>query len=272
MPVQHIYRPSSTGEGLFYGWFSAMHTRVDIAMFGCRSENEWNQIAEQIYQEVLRLEKIGNCYDESGELAWVNRHASIRPVALSDELYEIISICLDYHARTLKCFDVTVHSKNYGPDTMMKVCLDKNERTLFYQSPDVFINLSGFIKGYALEKVRTLLREHDVADALVNLGNSSILAIGNHPNGQGWKVGEGYILHDQCLTVSGNDSETRRHIVSPLTGEFVEGRASIFVVTESGYIGEVLSTALFAATDEQRSWLLKELDSLIVDCKIEMNN
>lgn len=243
---------------------------MDIVLYGCRMESEWVKIAEQIYKEVLRLELIGNCYNEKSELAYVNRNASIHPIVLSDELYEMIAICMEFHAPTLKCFDVTVHSQHYGPDTMMNVRLDKNKRVLSYQCPDVFINLSGFIKGYALEKIRIILKKWDIENALVNLGNSSIMAMGNHPNGNGWKVGDGYLLHNQSLTVSGNNSKTHRHVVSPLTGQFVVGCARNFVVTESAYVGEILSTALFAATDAQRSFLLKSLASLIIDYKLEI--
>lgn len=272
MSLQHLYKPSPTGEGMFYGWFSAMHTRVDVAMYGNRMEEEWIEIAEHIRQEILRLESIGNCFDEKSELAFVNRNASDHPVALSEDLFEMLAICKEYHARTIGCFDVTVHSQGYGPDTIMNVCLDKNMKTLFYERPHVFINLSGFIKGYALERIRKILKEYSVENALVNLGNSSILAIGNHPNGKGWKVMDDCILYNQCLTVSGNDSESRKHIVSPLTGQYVEGCAKVFVVTECGYIGEILSTALFAATDEQRTILLKNLDSLVIDYKFEKKN
>ena len=272
MSFQHLYRPSPTGEGLFYAWFSAMHTRMDIVLYGYRMESEWLEITERIYQEVHRLELIGNCYNEKSELAYVNRNASIHPVELSAELYEMIAICLESHTLTDKCFDVTIHSQNYSSETINNVHLDTDKRTLFYQSPNVFINLSGFIKGYAVEKIRTLLKDSGVEHALVNLGNSSIMAMGNHPCGNGWKVGDNFLLYNQCLTVSGNDSKIRKHIVSPQTGQLVEGNASVFVVTESAYMGEVLSTALFAATDEQRTLLLNSLDSLIINYKFELKN
>ena len=47
----------------------------------------------------------------------------------------------------------------------------------------------------------------------------------------------------------------RRHIVSPRDGKLVEGARQISVVTTNGAIGEILSTALFAADSEQtKSW------------------
>lgn len=263
----HYYQSSLGGESIFYSWFSAMHTRVDIAMYGHRSEDEWIRIAEHIRQEVLRLESIGNCYDERSELAMANRNAAFRPVSLSDDLFEMLSVCKEFHEYTMGYFDVTVHSQDYNAETITNVCLDENVRTLSYKCLGVFINLSGFIKGYALEKIRIILSEYDVRNTLINMGNSSILALGNHPNGEGWKVMDDCILRNQCLTVSGNDDEQRKHIINPSTGEWVQGYGKVFVVTECAYIGEILSTALFAETETQRSMLLERLGLLVIDYK-----
>lgn len=263
MTIQHLYKPSPVGEGLFYAWLSVMHTRMDMAMYGHRSEEEWMAIAQAIGCEVSRLESIGNYFDEQSELAFANRNAALRPVVLSNELYEMIAICKEYHDKTLGCFDVTVHSENHDADTMSHVHLSEDAHTLYYSRPGIRINLSGFIKGYALEIIKPILNAYDVKDALINLGNSSILATGNHPNGTGWKVDD-ITLYNQCLTTSGNDTDERRHIRSPHTGRWIEGRGKVFVVTENAYVGEIYSTALFAATPEQRVCLMRSADAPIL--------
>ena len=86
---------------------------------------------------------------------------------------------------------------------------------------------------------------------------------GNHPVGTGWKVNN-ILLHNECLTTSGNDSPERRHIVSPRDGKLVEGARQISVVTTSGAIGEILSTALFAADSEQT----KVLMGIYAQCRV----
>lgn len=269
MPFQHIYRLSPSGEGLFYGWFPAMHTRFDIAMSGTMQEQEMIVLTERIRKEVLHLESVGNFFDESSELSQVNRYASRYPIEISDELYEMLSMCRDFHALTMKFFDVTVRSCGHHSDMMDDVILDKDRKSIFFRNPDICIDLSGFIKGYALDKVRALLKDAGVVNALVNFGNSSIMAIGDHPNGSGWKVMDDCILHDQCLTVSGNDSDERRHIVTPTDGRYVEGRDKVFVATESASVGEALSTGLFAATASGRPVLLESLGSLVIKYKSE---
>ena len=102
-----------------------------------------------------------------------------------------------------------------------------------------------------------------IENALINMGNSSVLALGNHPVGTGWKVNN-ILLHNECLTTSGNDSPERRHIVSPRDGKLVEGARQISVVTTNGAIGEILSTALFAADGEQR----KALMGIYAHCRV----
>ena len=97
-----------------------------------------------------------------------------------------------------------------------------------------------------------------------------ILALGNHPVGSGWKINN-ILLHNECLTTSGNDSPKRRHIISPRNGKLVEGVKQIAVVTTNGAIGEILSTSLFAADSEQREALLAKFSSVLsqfyfIDC------
>lgn len=261
--MQHIYKPSPTGESLYYAWFPAMHTRVDIAFYGTRTEEEWTGVAKEVQAEIHHLEQTGNCFDPASELGGVNRIAHIRPLPISEELFHILALCKEYHTRTQGCFDISVHSEGHTPDTMHQVHLSPENRTIHFTRPGIRLNLSGFLKGYALDKIRTLLQSRQVHHALINLGNSSILAMGNHPLGEGWKLEAGITLHDQCLTTSGNDTETRTHIINPRTGIPVAGKRQIKVITENGAMGEAYSTALFACPDEQRTALPEALDGLI---------
>ena len=107
---------------------------------------------------------------------------------ISQSLYRMISLCTEYHKKTLGCFDVTIHSDNYNQDTIHSIHLYPEAQSVFFQQAGTTINLSGFLKGYALDKIREILKVHIIANALINMGNSSVLALGNHPVGTGWKV------------------------------------------------------------------------------------
>ncbi len=250
-----MYKPSHEGNGLLYAWFLSMHTRVDLILYSRKPEGELLLVVNRIYDALCQLEKMANFYDPVSELACVNRMASVSPVVLSEELYSMIDLCLEYNGKTLGCFDVTVHSENYNQNTIHSVHLSAEDHSIYFLKPGITVNLSGFLKGYALETIKSILNESMIENALINMGNSSVLALGNHPVGLGWKVNN-TLLHDECLTTSGNDSPDRRHIVSPRNGKLVEGVKQIAVVTNNGAIGEILSTALFAADSEQREALM----------------
>lgn len=116
------------------------------------------------------------------------KEPSTAPVMISQSLYRMISLCTEYHKKTLGCFDVTIHSDNYNQDTIHSIHLYPEAQSVFFQQAGTTINLSGFLKGYALDKIREILKVHIIANALINMGNSSVLALGNHPVGTGWKV------------------------------------------------------------------------------------
>lgn len=263
--IQHLYKAHGD-DSLLYAWFLSMHTRVDIILCCQKSENELMLVVNSIYDTLRQLERIANYYDPSSELSQVNQRASTAPVMISQSLYRMISLCTEYHKKTLGCFDVTIHSDNYNQDTIHSIHLYPEAQSVFFQQAGTTINLSGFLKGYALDKIREILKVHIIENALINMGNSSVLALGNHPVGTGWKVSFGdqasttknyktqsILLNNECLTTSGNNSDDRKHIISPSSGKPLEGVRQVTVVTDDGTTGEILSTSLFVANQNSAS-------------------
>ena len=120
----------------------------------------------------------------------------------------------------------------------MELIPDSGSRSgyLRLHNPSIILDLSGILKGYALERLRPLLPEYGITDALINLGNSSILSLGQNPSD---------IPSGQCLTTSGNATADRRHIRNPLTGEYVTGQRTVSVTTPDAIDGEILATTRF---------------------------
>lgn len=276
--IQHLYKFSVSHGGVLYAWFSSMHTRVDMVLCGNQDEEELVSVVNAVYDMLCRLEKMANYYDADSELGRLNRTAAVCPQPVSRELYDMLTFCVDCYTRTDGCFDVTVHSVDYMPQSIRNVQLSPQEYTLYFLKLGVTINLSGFLKGYALEKIRNVLQHYGVENALVNMGNSSVLAIGHPPMADGWKVdfgqaaasrqkgNPGVFLQNECLTTSGNDSHERKHIINPQSGKPVEGKRKVAVVTVDGAVGEVLSTSLFVADARQRRLLEAEfLPRMILD-------
>jgi thiamine biosynthesis lipoprotein len=232
-------------------------------------------ITELIYDKIDATQKTGNYFDQQSELSLVNRTAFEHPVKVSSELFSIINKCLYYNKLTSGYFDVTVHSDSHNNKTISQLSLDKNKSTISFHQKGLKINLSGFLKGYVLDSIQTILSEYDITNALINIGNSSIMAKGNHPYGKGWKVGinkdcdkyseKNIVLINQCLTTSGNEKPERKHIINPFTNNYIEGMKQISVITDNATDGEALSTALFSALPVHKEIILNRFDALIFD-------
>lgn len=270
-PIQHIYKQINS-MNIFYSWFASMHTRVDMVL--CEKDEETaKQITEEIYRNLNALEKTGNYYDPSSELSAVNNSRYRTPVVVSNDLFTMIKMCIDYNKKTVGYFDISIDSDNYSSETLKYVSISEKDSSITLNKEGMKLNLSGFIKGYALDKTRKILEERKINNALINIGNSSVLALGNHPLGEGWKVGIDFptisndtneiILKDKYLTTSGNHTTQRKHIKSPYTGEYIEGMKAVSVITDTATEGEALSTALFAASPEMRSEISRHFKTTI---------
>lgn len=253
---------------LLYAWFSAMFTRVDVMLCAGAGHENLVEIAKQIHDEMIRIEAFANRFNTASELSLINIKAFEKEMPVSEELFSIIAECLDYNKKTLGYFDVTANSFNYFRAGAQSVILNTEMHSIRFTHSDVQLDLSGYIKGWSLRAVLEILRKGTIENALVNAGNSSVLAVGNHPFGNGWKVanpgtGAECVLLNECLTTSGNREDTKWPVINPLTGE-AEVRKPVSVITADPAIGEVLSTALYLAGEAERGQILKQFEVRII--------
>ncbi|KPL11991.1 MAG: hypothetical protein AMS26_19030 [Bacteroides sp. SM23_62] len=66
---------------------------------------------------------------------------------------------------------------------------DPDDRTIRFRNKLVQVDFGGFVKRYTPERIRKLLLAHEILDAFISFGESSVLALGNHPHGVGRKAG-----------------------------------------------------------------------------------
>ena len=234
--MPHLFRPAPS-QNRYYAWFSALHTRIDFLLLGSLSESEFETAETAVHSELLAVERLGNRFDPGSELSRAVR-SSIPSPLLSPALFNLLSRCLQAHRETGGLFDITVNTPDFVPGLINSVELipDSGSGYLRLHNPSIILDLSGILKGYALERLRPLLPEFGITDALINLGNSSILSLGQNPSD---------IPPGHCLTTSGNATADRRHIRNPLTGHFVTGQRQVTVTTADAVEGEIQATTRF---------------------------
>ncbi len=255
--MPHLFR-SASPQNRYYAWFEALHTRIDLLLLGSLTEAEFEAVEATVRAELTAVEKMGNRFDPDSELSRAVKAAATGPVAISTELYSLLARCLQANCDSGGLFDITVNSPDFRPGLINRVkltgptapigegsgcaslsfCAQEDLSSLPLREghgggASIILDLSGILKGYALERLRALLPTFGIRDALINLGNSSILSLGKNPS----DIPAGY-----CLTTSGNATADRRHIRNPLTGEFITGKHTVSVTTANAIDGEIQST------------------------------
>jgi thiamine biosynthesis lipoprotein len=128
------------------------------------------------------------------------------------------------------------------------------------EKPGVSVNLGGVAKGYALDRMLTLLEERGIENALLSFGQSSTWALGRPADAPGWRLlARGpderllgvLTLENQALSVSGSLGQWveiggRRygHVLDPRTGEALQRRRLSLVAAPEASLAEALSKAL----------------------------
>lgn len=260
MKYSHFYENS----GIFHGsLMNIMGTRFDMVMMG-KNESDSIEIWEQIFLLLERLHNKFSRFDENSEVFFVNLHAHGQSVKLSDDLWEALSDCRKYFEKTNGLFDITLND-------FTQIRFQEKDKSVSFCSKETNIDLGGYAKGYAIEKIRSLLVKSGVDNALVDFGNSSIWAMGKHPYGHSWKLAipnpldpqktlYEIELSNQSLSTSGNVPNHTEHIKNIRTGQFSEERKLVSVIAENAIDAEVLSTTLMVALPDEIDRILIGFD------------
>ncbi|MCA9176947.1 MAG: FAD:protein FMN transferase, partial [Planctomycetales bacterium] len=132
-------------------------------------------------------------------------------------------------------------------------------------APGAEVTLNGIAQGYALDRVRELLRSRGVINALIDTGELGALGV---KDGSPWRTGIQHpVVEDalaavtpmdhRCIATSGDYATTftadRRlhHLLDPRTGVSPPELSSVTVVAPTGVLADALSTAVFVLGPER---------------------
>jgi len=272
---------------LYHNHFAAMGTRLDMIFYG-HPVKDGHRLTEIILQEIRRLEGLMSRYQEDSPVWMINKLAGKKPLVLNDELFNILLACEVFHDQTGGLFDISLGSvvdlirqgesepialkRLLNSSGMKQVILDPDRMTIRFRNELVQVDFGGFGKGYALECIRKLLLSHGILNAFISFGESSVLALGNHPHGAGWKAGVNhqmitgnslfsFDLQNESLSTSGintgqGDMDNMGQILHPVRGLTDKKYHHISVKSSSATEAEILSTALIAADESEQQAIL----------------
>ena len=135
------------------------------------------------------------------------------------------------------------------------------------RNKQVAIDFGGYLKGYALDRASTLLREHGVHNALINIGGN-VMALGEK-NGDFWRVGIQHprqpgplavlsLKNGEAIGTSGDyqryfelGGQRYCHLLDPRSGEPVRHTQALTVLVTArpgaGTLSDMASKPLFIA-------------------------
>lgn len=258
----------STKNALYpvaYALMRAMHTRLEMVLVGV-AEALARELAEAVEADTARMEHLFNRHAAGAGLNVVNMLGRAGDVAVDDELFMVLELCEAFRRGTEGYFDITACSER-AADTAAGYTLDAAAHTVRLHGAGALLDLGGFAKGYALERLRQRVAEAGVQQAVLNFGDSSITAIGHHPYGEWWPIGvepdarrsavaQEFRLRDSAMSVSGRGRGGEYHIFDPHSGERVVREETMVVEGRSALVCEVLSTALYAAPASRREGIM----------------
>jgi FAD:protein FMN transferase len=285
---------------------SIMGTRVSVTLYLDDDDKAEAAIAA-VMAEMRRIDQHFSPYIESSELSRANQLApkasAKKPLKISDELARIIDKSFYYSRISQGAFDITFASIGRYYDYRAKlspseqqlqellpsinyrlVHLDLKNRTLWYEHPQVYVDLGGIAKGYAVDRSIAILQKMGVTHASVTAGGDSRV-IGDKL-GRPWMVGiknpraEDAVaitlpLENVAISTSGDyeryfinsDGERIHHILNPRTGKSTQGVNSVSIIGPLGFDTDPLSTTVFVMGPEKGLALINSLpgfDAVII--------
>lgn len=233
-------------------------------------------------------------WDKTSEVSRFNASASTAPIEISADLARVMAAANAVHLLSLGQFDVTLAplidlwgfgAKQPGDpipsDSDIATALEEvgqarlltladSPASLQKSRPGVSINLSAIAKGFGVDQVAGVLRDHGIERYLVEIGGDLITA-GLNGKGDPWTIGieQPHVasqtieliipVADLGMATSGDyrnffeqDGIRYSHLIDPVTGRPITHRTtSVTVLAETSMMADALATALLLVGEEK---------------------
>jgi FAD:protein FMN transferase len=252
------------------------------------------------------IESVFSNWKPDSEISRFNVTHSTDAVKCSTELAEVAALALEIASETEGALDPTLNSLvnlwGFGPvmrngdiptdDEIQNarsscgwqhLTVTQHPPSLRKAIPNLEINLSAVVEGFALREIGHLLDTQGVENWLLEIGGE-LLASGAPQSGAAWSVGvqapgagqgevfETLMLRDECLSTSGSyrhlfekDGIRYSHLIDPRTGKpVIHKLASVSVIHRDPITADGHATALMILGREKGEPLAKKLGLRVI--------
>jgi thiamine biosynthesis lipoprotein len=265
---------------------ATMGTTYSVTLVDGRSTDAADALEASIAARLMLIERSMSTYIEDSELSAFNRSDSKSWFKVSPMLCTAIAESLSLSRFTDGNFDITIGplvnlwgfgatapTGHFPEDTEIAAALDSTGfeklatdcQNLVIRKSDesVYVDLSAYAKGLAVDKISDLLDENMVTNYVVEIGGE-IRTRGNNQSGEPWRIAiekpidtERTVqrivsVSDMAMATSGYyrnffivDGQRYSHTIDPRSGRPVNHRlAAVTVISERAAEADALATAL----------------------------
>ena len=257
------------------------------------SQTKANQLAKKILENSKKLEQKYNFYNPNSFLSQINQRKIDK---LDFQTQEILKRAKNFYYKTDTIFDITIGTLTQARKQKSIQAIEEETQKLLpfvgvehfkikknrisFDNSHTLIDLSGFVKEFAIDQAIKILKKAKIKSALVNFGGD-IYALGTKPNSQPFVVGiknplnpkehiKRVALTNQALTTSASyerflevEDKTYSHIIdkSPIQTDIISATVIASNAVESG----VYSTSLMI-----KPTLKCSLSKILIDEKLRI--
>lgn len=286
-----------------------MDTVVTLSAYGINSK----EVVEESFKRLNEINEMASTNINTSDIYKINNSSGIGYVKVQPEILKMIEASKEYSKLSSGAFDITmgpiINLWGIGTDNEKmpteeeiktklrlvgydKIRINENESSVMLEEQGMSIDLGGIAKGFAIDEVLKIYKKYNIENGLINLGASSIYALGKNKGNSDWSVGikhprsedsneyMGVIkLSNESLSTSGDyeryfikDNKRYHHIMDTKTGYPIDNDVisnTIVInddIQDSGMLADILTTTVFALGPEKGLKLINSLPG--VSCEI----
>lgn len=288
-----------------------MDTAVTLSAYGANSK----EAVEESFKRLKEIDGMASTTIDTSDVYKINNASGKDYVKVHPEILMMIETSIKYSKLSDGAFDITlgpiINLWGIGTDNERlpsdeeikaklplvgyeKININENDSSVMLKEQGMAIDLGGIAKGFAADEVLKIYKKYNIENGLINLGSSSIYALGKNKDNNKWSVGikhprsddpneyMGIVkLSNESLSTSGDyeryfikDNKRYHHIINPKTGYPVDnGVMSDTIVIDGntpdgGMLADLLTTTVFTLGPEKGLNLINNMSE--VSCEINM--
>jgi len=279
-----------------------MDTPVTLKAYGINAQ----KAVEESFKILDKIDNMANVTKSNSDISKINSASGKGYVKVNPEIMKMVETSIKYSKLTDGAFDITlgpiINLWGIGTDKerlpsdaeikaklslvgYSKIRINEKDNSIMLLKEGMALDLGGIAKGFAADEVLKIFKKYNIENGLINLGSSSMYAIGKNESDKQWAIGikhprsdnpDNYLgiikISNEALSTSGDyeryfikSGKRYHHIIDSKTGYPSESGVmsdTIVIqgkVPDNSMIADILTTTVFVLGPEKG---LKFVESL----------